>query len=333
VIKVGLPLPRHRVSLAYVGSLLQATDVQGTVTAAREWTPYGVAIGGAQPGLGYAGEWFDADVDAQYLRARWYDVATGRFTSEDVWEGDYQQPQSIHSYVYARNNAINLVDPSGLFCGYPQYTSVSDCQKFILELSSKILVGRLQGLSDYQIMRELAEHYSGIRSEYALEFGLDALGRHWDIVIGGIPAYYNPPFPHPAFRHLPGWELWGTDWDPRKKAASLTEMDEYGFKGLYWNNTHHYFADFYIACEFGATPEVLVNTAMEIRQYFSRENTLIESASDMAIGLVAARHAKIVREQGIEILPTLLYEEVCIKNWRELIQEYLLDRTFRGHYE
>ena len=110
-------------------------------------------------------------------------------------------------------------------------------------------------------------------------------------------------------------------------------MDEYGFKGLYWNNTHHYFADFYIACEFGATPEVLVNTAMEIRQYFSRENTLIESASDMAIGLVAARHAKIVREQGIEILPTLLYEEVCIKNWRELIQEYLLDRTFRGHYE
>ena len=33
----------------------QATDVQGAVTAAREWTPYGVEIGGAQPGLGYTG--------------------------------------------------------------------------------------------------------------------------------------------------------------------------------------------------------------------------------------------------------------------------------------
>ena len=77
----------------------QATDVQGAVTAAREWTPYGVEVGGAQPGLGYAGEWFDADVDAQYLRARWYDVATGRFTSERC-VGGRLSTLSL-SYVYA----------------------------------------------------------------------------------------------------------------------------------------------------------------------------------------------------------------------------------------
>ena len=76
----------------------QATDVQGAVTAAREWTPYGVEVGGAQPGLGYAGEWFDADVEAQYLRARWYDVATGRFTSRDPWEGDqFIQPLTFQT--------------------------------------------------------------------------------------------------------------------------------------------------------------------------------------------------------------------------------------------
>ena len=83
-----------------LGSVRHATDIQGVVTAAREWTPY-------------AGEWFDADVEAQYLRARWHDVATGRFTSEDVWEGDYERPQSLNGWVYVEGNPVRLVDPSG----------------------------------------------------------------------------------------------------------------------------------------------------------------------------------------------------------------------------
>ena len=97
-----------------LGSVRQATDVQGAVTAAREWTPYGVEVNGAQSGLGFTGEWFDADVEAQYLRARWYDVATGRFTSEDVWEGDYQQPQSLNGWLYVLADPVNAIDPSGL---------------------------------------------------------------------------------------------------------------------------------------------------------------------------------------------------------------------------
>ena len=73
----------------------QATDVQGAVTAAREWTPY-------------AGEWFDADVEAQYLRARWYDVAAGRFTSRDPLNAE-------HPYAYVNNNPLNWIDPTGYF--------------------------------------------------------------------------------------------------------------------------------------------------------------------------------------------------------------------------
>jgi hypothetical protein len=52
-----------------LGSARQAVDADATVVATREWTPYGVEVGGAQPGLGYAGEWFDANVELQYLRA------------------------------------------------------------------------------------------------------------------------------------------------------------------------------------------------------------------------------------------------------------------------
>ena len=96
-----------------LGSARQAVDAGATVVATREWTPYGVEVNGAQSGLGFTGEWFDAEVGLQYLRARWYDVEVGRFTSEDPWEGDDRQPQTLHAYVYALGNPMNFTDPSG----------------------------------------------------------------------------------------------------------------------------------------------------------------------------------------------------------------------------
>ena len=96
-----------------LGSVRQETDATGKVADSREWTPYGVEVGGAQAGLGYTGEWWDTSVGLEYLRARWYDGRVGRFTNKDPWKGDHLQPQSLHPYAYVENNAINLTDPSG----------------------------------------------------------------------------------------------------------------------------------------------------------------------------------------------------------------------------
>ncbi|MCD4739237.1 MAG: hypothetical protein K8R89_08260, partial [Anaerolineae bacterium] len=63
-----------------LGSVRQTVDAAGAVVRAREWTPFGVAVGESTAGLGYTGEWFDADVGLEYLRARWYRPGTGRFT-------------------------------------------------------------------------------------------------------------------------------------------------------------------------------------------------------------------------------------------------------------
>lgn len=60
-----------------LGSVRQEADGAGAVTAVREWSPYGEEVGGAQAGLGFTGEWFDASVGLEYLRARWLDVGTG----------------------------------------------------------------------------------------------------------------------------------------------------------------------------------------------------------------------------------------------------------------
>lgn len=53
-----------------LGSMRQETDATGAVTAAREWSPYGEELGGAQTGLGYAGEWGDDALGTAYHRAR-----------------------------------------------------------------------------------------------------------------------------------------------------------------------------------------------------------------------------------------------------------------------
>ncbi|MCL4443483.1 MAG: RHS repeat-associated core domain-containing protein, partial [Actinobacteria bacterium] len=46
-----------------------------------------------------------------YLRARWYDPATGQFISVDALVGITDQP-----YEYAGSDPVNLTDPTGLAC-------------------------------------------------------------------------------------------------------------------------------------------------------------------------------------------------------------------------
>jgi len=96
-----------------LGSVRQTVDRAGTVTAYREWSPYGAEVGGAQAGLGYTGEWQDADTGLVYLRARWYQAETGRFTQQDLVAFDFYVTQSLSRYSYVLNNTINLTDPSG----------------------------------------------------------------------------------------------------------------------------------------------------------------------------------------------------------------------------
>ena len=50
----------------------------------------------------------------QYLRARYYDMATGRLVSRDPLAGIVGLPLSQNAYLYVLNNPANLLDPSGL---------------------------------------------------------------------------------------------------------------------------------------------------------------------------------------------------------------------------
>ena len=60
--------------------------------------------------FGYSSEYTDSESGLQYLRARYYDPSTGRFTQEDSVE----DPNNFGNlYLYCGGDPINFVDPSG----------------------------------------------------------------------------------------------------------------------------------------------------------------------------------------------------------------------------
>ncbi|MDA8234216.1 MAG: hypothetical protein M0Z31_05280 [Clostridia bacterium] len=47
------------------------------------------------------------------LITRYYNPSLGRFISQDKWDGEIDQPASQNKYVYAYNNPVNYIDPTG----------------------------------------------------------------------------------------------------------------------------------------------------------------------------------------------------------------------------
>jgi RHS repeat-associated protein len=104
-----------------LGSLRQWTDVDGQVTYAARYAPFGSLLWqqGTAPGpWGFAGEMQDP-TGLIYLRARWYDPVTGRFLTRDPFPGLPVQPTTLHPYTYALNNPVLYVDPTGEFLFLP----------------------------------------------------------------------------------------------------------------------------------------------------------------------------------------------------------------------
>jgi RHS repeat-associated protein len=72
----------------------------------------------------FAGEQFDDTLNQYYLRARYYDQAIGRFASQDSWQGNDQDPVTLHKYAYANLDPANAVDSSGHMAGFAESGAV-----------------------------------------------------------------------------------------------------------------------------------------------------------------------------------------------------------------
>ncbi|MDX2211719.1 MAG: RHS repeat-associated core domain-containing protein [Oculatellaceae cyanobacterium bins.114] len=101
-----------------LGSTNALTDASGNITDTYTYDAYGRSVSGTgstNNSYQFAGEQFDENLGEYYLRQRYYNSDSGRFTRRDSFEGSLSEPLSLHKYFYAHNNPVNNIDPSGLF--------------------------------------------------------------------------------------------------------------------------------------------------------------------------------------------------------------------------
>jgi len=102
------------------GSVRALTDATGAVTDTYDYDAFGNLLNSTFTGSAatpnnylFAGEQFDPDLGLYYNRARYLNTSTGRFWTMDTDEGTQEAPASLHSYLYASANPVDLTDPSG----------------------------------------------------------------------------------------------------------------------------------------------------------------------------------------------------------------------------
>ena len=98
------------------GNVRNLTNSAGAITDTYEYDAYGneFTVSGTTPNeMMYRGEQYDSDLGLYYLRARYYNPATGRFMSRDPLDGLPWDPTTLHKYLYVGSNPVNNVDPRG----------------------------------------------------------------------------------------------------------------------------------------------------------------------------------------------------------------------------
>lgn len=98
------------------GNVRTLTNSAGAITDDYEYDAFGNSFTklGTTPNVYlYRAEQYDPDLGLYYLRARYYNPATGRFMSRDPENGRPLNPGSLHKYLYADGDPVNGLDRSG----------------------------------------------------------------------------------------------------------------------------------------------------------------------------------------------------------------------------
>ena len=98
------------------GDVVQTVDAAGSTQNQYEYDIWGnpvLTIEASENAIRYAGEFLDSETGLYYLRARFYDPYLGRFTTEDSYWGEDENPLSLNLYTYCVNYPVRYVDLSG----------------------------------------------------------------------------------------------------------------------------------------------------------------------------------------------------------------------------
>jgi RHS repeat-associated protein len=101
-----------------LGSVSNLTNSAGTVQETYSYDAWGNALTatgdvGTQNKFRFTGQALDPASGLYFLRARYYDQSSGRLLSKDPFSGFAGFPLTTHRYIYAGNNPVKFVDPTG----------------------------------------------------------------------------------------------------------------------------------------------------------------------------------------------------------------------------
>lgn len=98
------------------GNVRFLMNTNGGITDTYVYDAYGSVLDstGATPNnYLYCGQQYDPDFGLYYNRARYLSTDYGRFWTSDTYEGNNKDPLSLHKYLYAEDDPVNAIDPSG----------------------------------------------------------------------------------------------------------------------------------------------------------------------------------------------------------------------------
>ncbi len=103
-----------------LGSVRVVTNRSISVLNNYTYTPYGEDLTSQTTetvanDVRFAGYNFDSELAQYYVWARMYSPYMARFNGYDAVLGDYQEPLTLHQYLYCLNDPINNYDPDGRF--------------------------------------------------------------------------------------------------------------------------------------------------------------------------------------------------------------------------
>ena len=98
------------------GDVVGTTDSVGAAQNRYDYSAFGEekeTEETAENSLRYGGEFYDAELELYYQRARYYEPSTGRFLSEDTYTGAADNPATFNLYAFCNGDPVNYIDPNG----------------------------------------------------------------------------------------------------------------------------------------------------------------------------------------------------------------------------
>jgi RHS repeat-associated protein len=124
----------------------------------------------------FAGEQFDSNLGSYYLRQRYYDTSSGRFTRQDTYEGGLEAPLTLHKYIYANANPVAFTDPSGYF-GITEVLAALTILVSLTAIGSQVYVNTASLFAGDESPKDDVIIYIGYSPQFtALNSGVAAVG-------------------------------------------------------------------------------------------------------------------------------------------------------------